>query len=86
MNAVGQISSMNIVISAFFSTIYLACAMPDPSMLNHAFDSLKRIKDLKPVQTNSFSFDNSMSTIFYLTVLTKFISVTTHTRIIEAEN
>ena len=44
MNAVGQISSKNIVISEFFSTNYLACAMPDPSMLRQSFDFIERIK------------------------------------------
>ena len=33
---------MNIVILAFFSTNYLACAMPDPSMLRHAFDFIEK--------------------------------------------
>ena len=65
MNAVGQISNKNIVISEFFSTSYLACAMPDLSMLRHAFDFIE--KDSKiPIQTNYFSFDNSISRIFLL--------------------
>ena len=51
MNAVDQISSKNIVISAFFSTNSLACAMPDPSMLHHAFDFTE--KNFEPIQTNS---------------------------------
>ena len=42
INAVGQISIKNIVIAPFFSTNYLACAMPDPSMLNHAFDFIEK--------------------------------------------
>ena len=42
MNGVGQNSSMNIIISAFFSTNYLAGAMPDPSMLNRAFDFIEK--------------------------------------------
>ena len=51
--AVGQISSMNAVISAFFSTNYLACAMSDPSMLRHAFDFIEKdwkiLNQFKPI-------------------------------------
>ena len=40
MNAVGQISSKNIV--SYLSTNYLACAMPDSGMLCHAFDFIEK--------------------------------------------
>ena len=33
------------------------------------------LNQFKPIQTNSFSFDNSMSRIFYFTLLTEFISM-----------
>ena len=42
-------------------------------------ESELRLEDFKPIQTNFFSFDNSMSRIFYLTHLTEFISMMTYT-------
>ena len=41
-NAVGQISGKNIVTSAFFSTNYLACTMPDSSIHHHAFNFIEK--------------------------------------------
>ena len=38
----GQISGKNIVISAFFSTNYLACAMADPSMRCYILDLIEK--------------------------------------------
>ena len=56
-------------------------------MLRHAFDFIEKDwKILNQLQTNSFPFDNIMSSIFYLTLFTEFISMTTHARIREAEN
>ena len=59
MNAIGQTSNKNIiVISEFFSTSYLACAMPpgaipDLRMLHHVFDFIG-LKGLKDSNSNQF--------------------------------
>ena len=62
------------ILSHQLSRLCVQCLIPACSAM--LLTSLKRIKDfIKPIQTNYFSFDNSMSRIFYLTLLTLLTSL-----------